>query len=268
MIEIAAARFSIARERYALASQLATAHGDQMTRLWAQFFQGAIDLYTGDLPSAERNMMACLNVWQSQDFKRGIAWSLNWLSDIVRQSGRLHEAATFAREGLQISSTTHDRPGIARALRELGALAFERQDLDEANYLLTESCSTFRSMGSPWVYGRSLALLVQLEVQQQRYAEARAGCAELLRLIPDGVLILLPDAAYGLALLQIAHGHEQEALALLIALADTPAEYATLVRIAQVRVELERRLDTTQRSAAQVLAHTRQLLPWLEELCA
>jgi predicted ATPase/DNA-binding CsgD family transcriptional regulator/DNA-binding XRE family transcriptional regulator len=267
-VEIAAARFAAARERYALASQLATASGDHLTRLWAMFFQGVIALYTGDLPAAERRLAACLNDWRSQGFKRGMASALNWLSEVARQSGRSAAAAAFAREGLQISSTAHDRPGIARSLRELGALALDRRDLGEAAYLLTESCATFRAMGSPWVYGRSRSLLVRIEVQQSHYASAREGCAELLRLIHDGAAIMLPEAAYSLALLLVAEGSDQEALALLTALADTPGEYATLALGTRLRADLERRLGPAQRAVAKDLAHARQLLPWLEELCA
>ncbi len=266
MIDIAAARFAEARQRYAQANRLATAHGDQHTHLWTQFFDGVIDLSIGDLPSAEQNLIACLNIWRSRGFNRGIAWSLNWLSDVARQNGRLSEAATFARGGLQISGTTHDRPSIARSLRELGALAFDRGDHDEANYLLTESCITFRTMGSPWVYGRSLAILVQLEVQQHRYAEARAGCAELLQLIHNGASIMLPEVAYGLSLLQAAQGNPQQALALLIAIANMPAEYATHVLITKLRAHLEQQLDATQQAQAHTLANTQQLIPWLEEL--
>ncbi|MDZ4719817.1 MAG: tetratricopeptide repeat protein, partial [Roseiflexaceae bacterium] len=236
------------------------------THLWTQFFDGVIDLSIGDLPSAEQNLIACLNIWRSRGFNRGIAWSLNWLSDVARQNGRLSEAATFARGGLQISGTTHDRPSIARSLRELGALAFDRGDHDEANYLLTESCITFRTMGSPWVYGRSLAILVQLEVQQHRYAEARAGCAELLQLIHNGASIMLPEVAYGLSLLQAAQGNPQQALALLIAIANMPAEYATHVLITKLRAHLEQQLDATQQAQAHTLANTQQLIPWLEEL--
>jgi DNA-binding CsgD family transcriptional regulator len=159
-------------------------------------------------------------------------------------------------------------PGIARSLRELGALALERQDLDEAEYLLTESCATFRAIGSPWVYGHSRSLLVWLEVQQRRYASAREGCAELLRLIDDGAAIMLPEAAYGLVLLLVAAGNDQEALAILLALGGTPGKYATLMVMARLRAHLERRLNLAQRAAAEQLARTRPLLPWLQELSA
>jgi ATP/maltotriose-dependent transcriptional regulator MalT len=187
---------------------------------------------------------------------------------VARQRGDATAAAAFAREGLQISSTAHDNPGMARALRELGALALDRRDLGEAQYLLTESCTTFHAMGSPWVYGRSRSLLVRLEVQQGGYAAARQGCAELLRLVRGGAAIMLPEAAYGLALVLVAEGDEPGALAVLNALADSPGEHATLALIARLRADLERRLEPAQRAAAEQLAGARKLLPWGEELCA
>jgi len=108
--QIAAARFDAARARYRQASQIAQASGDQLTQLWALFFQGVVALYSGELPSAEQLFRTCLDAWRNQDYKRGIAWALNWLSEVVRQQGRLEEASACGREGLQISSTTHDTP--------------------------------------------------------------------------------------------------------------------------------------------------------------
>jgi ATP/maltotriose-dependent transcriptional regulator MalT len=267
-IEIAAARFAAAHERYALAHRLAVAGGDQLTRLWAIFFQGVVALYMGEIAAAEQHLSACLDAWRGQGFTRGIASALNWLSEVYRHSGRQAAARACAREGLQISSTAHDMPGIARSLRELGALALDRRDLGEAQYLLTESCATFRSMGSPWVYGRSRSLLVRLEVLLGDHAAAQQGCAELLRQIRGGVPIMLPEACYGLALLLRAQGNSQEALAALYALNAAPGEHATLALAGQLRAELEQRLEPAQRAVARQQAHDRPLLAWLEELCA
>ena len=228
------------------ASQLAQASGDQLTQLWALFFQGVVALYSGELPAAEQHFQACLDAWRSQDFKRGIAWALNWLSEVVRQQGRLEAASACGREGLQISSTTHDTPGIARALRELGALALVRQDADEAAYLLAESCATFRSIGNPWVFGRSRSLLIHLRSSSGASPLRGRVCAELLHLIDEGAAIMLPDLAYGRALLLAAQEQPEQALALLILLADTPGEAATLASVARLHADLAQQLTPAQ----------------------
>jgi hypothetical protein len=157
---------------------------------------------------------------------------------------------------------------MARALHELGALALVRQDADEAAYLLAESCATFRSIGSPWVYGRSRSLLIQLEIQQRRFAAARQGCAELLRLIDEGVVIMLPELAHSLALLYDAQEQPVQALAILSLLAGTPGEATTLALAARLQADIARKIPPAQAAQAAGLAHSHTLLPWLRELSA
>jgi predicted ATPase/transcriptional regulator with XRE-family HTH domain len=264
--QLAAARFEAARAHYVQARTIAQTSDDQLTQVWALFFEGVIALYSGDLPAAEQHFGACLEVWRSQDFKRGIAMGLNWLSEVARQQGQIQAAAAYAREGLQVSSTAHDTPGIARSLRELGALALARQDADEAAYLLAESCATFRSIGNPWAFGRSRSLLTQLEIQQRRFAAARQGCAELLHLIDEGAAIMLPELAYCRALLLAAEDQPQRALATLILLADAPGEAITLAANARLHADLTQQLTSAQRAHAAELAHSHALLPWLRAL--
>jgi DNA-binding NarL/FixJ family response regulator len=85
--------------------------------------------------------------------------------------------------------------------------------------------------------------------------------------VRNGYLILLPEAACGLALLLHAERNDQDALAVLQALDGTPGEYATLQLAAQLRIELEQRLDPAQRAAAIEQARAQDLPPWLEAVC-
>jgi tetratricopeptide (TPR) repeat protein len=244
--EIAAARFEEARQRYRLAGQLAESSGDHLTRLWTLFYQGVLALYTGDLAGAEHDLTICLTSWRMQHYRRGIASALSWLSEVARQQSQYIQAETYAREGLLISSAPRDTPGVARAFRELGALALELGDYEQAQYLLGESCAAFRTINRPWVYGRSRALLIVVEVQLQQIAAARTGCAELLELIHSGVDILIAEAVHSSALVLIAEGNDSEALHLLHTLDGIPGEHATLARAERVRSDLMQRLDPTQ----------------------
>jgi predicted ATPase/DNA-binding NarL/FixJ family response regulator/DNA-binding XRE family transcriptional regulator len=267
-VEVYSARFAQAQAHHAHAAQLAEAAGDQFTRHWVTFFQGQIALFGGDFPAAELHLAACLDVWRSLGFNRGIVATLLLLGETARLSQRPTQAEAYIRESLRISSATHDLSTIAACLRELGALAVARGELDEARYLLAESYEGMRALGDRMYASRSRALLVRLEIQRGEYAAARQGCAELLRLARDGLALLLAEAAYGLALLLVAQSDEVEALAVLIALADTPGEYSTLALAAQLRADLERRLDPSRRAAAVEQARGKHFLPWLEELCA
>ncbi len=260
-VELSAARFAAARERYSMATELA-GRDDYFTRLWATYLQGAAEVFTGDLRAAERDMSACLEPWRSQGFGRGVASALDGLAEIARFDGRMAAAEALIQESMRLSSADHDTAGIARWLRQVGALAIERGALDEARYLLQESCASLQAMGEMWPYGRSRSLLLRIEAQRGDHAAARQGCAELLRLVRNGLAILLAEAAFGLAVVLAAEGSDAEALAVLAALDGTPGEYDTLRRAAEMRAELERRLGPAGRR--QVAPD--ELLPWLEEL--
>ena len=260
-VELSAARFAAARERYSMAAELA-GRDDHFTLLWATYLQGAAEVYTGDLRAAERNIGACLEAWRSQGFGRGVATALEGLAEIARFDGRVAAAEALIQESMRISSAEHDTAGIARWLRQVGALAIERGALDEARYLLGESCASLQAMGEMWPYGRSRSLLLRVEAQRGDHTAARRGCAELLRLARDGLVILLAEAAFGLAVVLVAEGNDAEALAVLAALDGTPGEYVTLRRAAELRADLERRLGPAGRRPAA----PEELLPWLEEL--
>ena len=55
---------------------------------------------------------------------------------------------------------------------------------------------------------------------------------------------------------------------ILIALEGVPGEYGTLRLATQLRADVEQRLGPAQRDAAAGQAHARELLPWLEAICA
>jgi predicted ATPase/DNA-binding NarL/FixJ family response regulator len=266
-VEVFSARFGEARARHAQAAQLARAAGDYFTAQWIVFFQGMIDLFSGDLAAAERHFIPCLDTWRRQAFSRGVVATLLMLGEVARLSGRPADAEMYVRESLRLSSASRDRSTLAACLRELGALALARGEFEEARYLLAESYEGMREVGDLTYAGRSRSLLVRLDVQRGELAAARRGCAELLRLVRDGMGLLLAEAAYGMALILIAEGSQAEALAILIELERVPGEYATLALAAELRAQLEDRLPAAQRQAATELAGGQELLPWLESLC-
>jgi predicted ATPase/DNA-binding NarL/FixJ family response regulator/transcriptional regulator with XRE-family HTH domain len=266
-VEYYGARFANTQARYDQAARLTSESGDHFTRLWAAYNQGTIALGRGDFPTAERHFAACVEAWRGQGYSRGLAAALIMLAETTRLAGQWAAAEPYLHESLRIASAIRDQLTTAMCLRELGALAYARGDLEVAHTLLVESCATVRERDAARFYGRSRALLVQLEIRRGEYAAARQGCRELLRLVRDGVTVLLPDVAYGLALLLVAEGSEQEALAILIAVEDTPGEYATLQLAADLRATIERRFAPDQHAAA-TLARQRPLPLWLAEIAA
>jgi ATP/maltotriose-dependent transcriptional regulator MalT len=197
-----------------------------------------------------------------------VASSLLSLGEIARLRGDMTAAEQQAREALEITSRMHDVPAFARCLRELGFVALEQGKLDEARYLLTESCERLRSLGDQWAYGRSQYGLIRLNIECRDYGAAWQGCAESLRGVQSGDMLRLVDVAYCIALLLVAVGSEQEALAVLVALDGVPGLYSTLKPALQLRADLEDRLAPAQRAAAVEQVRKKPLLSWLEELCA
>jgi predicted ATPase/DNA-binding NarL/FixJ family response regulator/transcriptional regulator with XRE-family HTH domain len=266
--ELAAANFASAHAHYALATQLAEGQGNHFVRLWATLLSSTVDLYTGAIAAAHTCAAMCLAEWRSQGVDRGIVTALSGLSEAALYQGRLPEAEAYAQEALRISSTSRDTPGVGRTLHDLGMIALAAGNLDEAYYLLVESCTTLRAVGDLWPYALSRALLISAETQRGQLADARNGSVELLRLVHDGLAIILPDTAYGLALVLSEERRDSEALAILIASADAPGRLHTLQRCTALRTALERRLSAEGRAGALAIANGRPLLVLLEELSA
>ncbi len=266
--EVAAADFAAARARYQQAAALAERTGNHFVRLWATFLRGNIEMYTGHLAAAQQCFHSCLAQWRSQGFERGVTTALSGLSMAALRDGRLGDAEAYAQESLRISSTLRDMPGVGRILHDLGALALARGDLNEAYYLLAESCATLQTLGDTWSYGMSRAVLVEVEARRGQIADARKGCAALLLLVRDGLRLFLPDAAYSLALVLIAEGREREAGSVLAASVSAPGRHDVLARIAALRDTLPAQGGPAAHNGAPDADGGEGLLRMLEELCA
>jgi predicted ATPase/DNA-binding CsgD family transcriptional regulator len=265
-VELYAGHLAEAQRHYSVATQFAAAD-DPYTREWALFFQALVALFRGDLVTAERQLASSLANWRSHSFQRGVATALAVLSEIARHTNRLDSAVSYGRECLQIGSMTHDPPTIARGLRELGAVALERGDIDEAAYLLIESCATTRGLEDWWSYSRSRAPLVQAQVRRGELLAAWQGCGELLQIAREGNRLALAEVVYGLALVRAAEGREDEAEQVLAALSQVPGEHATLQQAAALQTAINSR-SGSRPVATWKPPLAEEVLPWLEALCA
>jgi predicted ATPase/DNA-binding NarL/FixJ family response regulator len=265
-VALSVGRIAEAQEHYATAARL-TAGSDPYAHQWAAFSEGIVALCSGDLDAAARQFSSSLAVWRSQGFQRGEATALAMLSDVVRQTGGLDRAEAYGREALRIGSITHNPSIIASGLRELGAVALERGDTDEAAYLLSESCAILRQLEDWWSYSRSRTLLVQAQVRRDELAAAWQGCGELLQIARESSRLALAEVVYGLALVRVAEGRDDEAEQVLAALAHVPGEYATLRQAAALQDAINSR-STSQLFALWQPPLAEDVLPWLEALCA
>jgi predicted ATPase/DNA-binding CsgD family transcriptional regulator/tetratricopeptide (TPR) repeat protein len=265
-VALYAGRLAEAQRHYATAARLA-AGNDPFTHEWAAFSAGIVALCSGDLDAAARQFSSSLAVWRSWGFQRGEVTALGMLSEVARQRGQFASAEAYGRECLRVGSVTHHPPTIASGLCELGAVALERGDIDEAAYLLIESCDIMRQLEDWWSYGRIRTLLVQAQVRRGGLVAAWQGCGELLQIARNNTRLALAEVVYGLALVRVAEGRDDEAEQVLAALGHVPGEHATLQRAAALQAELERR-STHRQPAPEQPPFAEALLPWLEVLCA
>lgn len=262
----AQARFELSYQRQMMAYELAETSGDKLTYMAASSGLAILDIYAGKLAQAEQRLRTCILERSHTTNTRWIASALNWLSAALRYQGQYEQAERYAREGMQISSAAHHIPGIARAFYELGMLACEHAELDLAEYLLHESCAAFQSIGRPWMYGRSRAALISLQLQQEQRGDARQGCRELLELVSSGALVLLAEATLSVAVCLQAEQRTQEARALLDAFGQQSGEYATLIRLAQLKDSLTTDRPASALQAADKPLSAQQLVNQMQQL--
>lgn len=262
----AQAQFALSAEHMTRAYQLAQACGDHLSQVGAVCGLAILDIYHARLIEAEQKLRACITNQSIQAYVRWEATAYSWLSATLRQQGHTAQAEEYARKAMHISSTSHHTPGIARALYELGILAFVRGDSDSAQYLLNESCAAFQSIGRPWMYGRSRAALIGIQIQQGQREQARQGCGELLTLIAGGALVLLAEATLSVARLLQVEQRQHEALALLDAFEEQAGEYDTIARLIQLREALVHELPPESSNIRGQAMRAEQLIELLNQL--
>lgn len=265
--EVHAGRFDEARARCDAAMQAARLCGSTPIQHWVELYTGMIALFSGEFATAERALTRCRDAWQAQGFYRGLTVSLVLLAELGRLNGQASATESYLYRALQIASARRDRLIIGITLGELGARALEHQNLDEAHYLLEESCTSLKALEDQLFYGRSLALLAHLKVLRGDLSAAQRGCAELLGVIHQGEALLLADLVYCLALLRDAEGDHIAALDLLAAQARLPGAFAARQRGAALRARLERQRTSPERAAAPP-TRDEELLAWIALQCA
>ena len=183
-----------AREYFGQAAELARADNDHFLLLWSHFWLAVIAAFWGDYETAERYVKGFLTAFRGHGYSRGEGIGLVGLAEIARCRGQYDQAASHLHDAMRVGSAAHDSLTIGACLCQLGALALQRDELNEARYLLEESAALSRELGDPWHLARALAFLVRVEVKLNNHQAARLACAELTRIAVDGEAMMLGDA--------------------------------------------------------------------------
>jgi predicted ATPase/DNA-binding CsgD family transcriptional regulator/DNA-binding XRE family transcriptional regulator len=263
IIEIRLGRYDEARGSFTFIAEATLARSDLARHWWAIHYLGRIALAEGRHAEAVRHYQVAYDTWHAQRYARGEAICLAFLGEIARSQGQAERAATLLRESLRVASTVRDPLVMGISLTYLGILALHNADLEEAHYLLTEAATIMRDMGDTWLLGIVLGALGQAALARGDGRTTLLAYREILQLVRAGEAGLTGELVYGLAMLLERTGSAGEALALLTAAQELPAEHDTRERGAALIRELERR----EIRPAPADDGSRPLLVWLEELC-
>ncbi len=112
--------------------------------------------------------------------QQGIARTLRNLGSLARDQGQVEEARRFYQEALEISSRLSDQGGIARTLRDMGVLAHQQERLEEARRLYQEALEDLRRLGDQGGIARTLRDMSVLAHDQGQVEKAYHLCTDAL----------------------------------------------------------------------------------------
>lgn len=107
---------------------------------WVAFLQG-------DLDKAERLLQMAFTVAQLEQHHSLQATAANRLAGISWQRGQLQKAGTLVAQSLRMSLRLNDQGAVAKALNNLGVIAYDQSDWVAAEDYYTQSMNTYINNG-------------------------------------------------------------------------------------------------------------------------
>ena len=167
---------------YKQSKELATSLGDKQVAAligerigWALYGQG-------DLPAARKMFEESLAVRNETGNRRGIASSLNGLSNVLLNEGNLEAAKQGFEESLGIWREIGNKSGTIAALGNLGLVLREKGELARAKQRAEEALVIAREIGAKLYQASILGDLAALLVRDNRVSEGKKKYQEALAL--------------------------------------------------------------------------------------
>ena len=98
------------------------------------------------MPALVRSTRRGLSIFRGIGDWTGVAWSMNYQGDVVRDQGHSAAARSLYEQGLAIFRELDDRWGIAGTLADLGSLSSEQGNYPTANSMYRESMKLFQEL--------------------------------------------------------------------------------------------------------------------------
>jgi Predicted ATPase len=151
------------------------------------------------------------------DDKNGIALCEMLTGFLDRGDGRLDEAESHFRRGLEIVQTINGSEYVrAGCLTGLGSIALDRGETGKARRLKEESLAIYEKIGDRWIIGLILWGLSDVYIAGEDYRRAKSSLTEWAQITRDlGNRWMLPYILEGEARLAAATGRAERAARLL-----------------------------------------------------
>ncbi len=131
------------------ATHLLEISGNSLLHMRACYFRGLLAFYEGDAAAARMLLEETVALAREGRYRPDLARSLVALGRAKRTLGELSPASELPREGLEVFRALGDRPGIASALEELGAVSAVQGDGVQAAVLFGTAHALREGMGAP-----------------------------------------------------------------------------------------------------------------------
>lgn len=175
-----------ALEDYLQALRIREEIGDQSGRTASLMNLGHVYNGFGDYPKALEYFSQALKIQQGTGDHRGQAYSLSNLGLVHYRLGDLIQAQDYYVRSLVISGETGERHGQAQALNNLGLVYFRLGDLILALEHYVKSLKIFEGTGNRQGQAVNLNNIAGIQIERQRYTEARACLVRAEGIARDG----------------------------------------------------------------------------------
>jgi hypothetical protein len=136
---------------------------------------GILTLHQGDHAAARLLLEESRALFRIAGDRRGEAWALRELSQMLRLLGDLTQAQPLIVEGLALARAAGDRRGIGMCLNHLAATLAQRGDHGGARLLVEEWVAELRALGDVWSLAGVLRMLGMVLTNQGDACLARAA---------------------------------------------------------------------------------------------
>jgi len=189
--------------------------GDAREAAHAHLFLGVIfssrPPAPGRFEAAEAQFSEAIRLAEKAHDQRRVGWALFNSADVLREAGRLDEAAEKVRRSREILERLGDRFGVVQSMIIEGKIGLDRGQYDRAEADLLEAYRLVRELKAPADEVDVLLRLAQLSFARGDRGSARRRVAELER---QNLRTLRPDVVADLdrleAALAKAEGDERE----------------------------------------------------------